>query len=131
MAALAAASRLVSLICPGFHSIFSTVSLDWVEDGNSPADSVPCVVLSTDGRFSLVTQSIQGAGIAGEVESFVKVPLVEQASIYHSTKTVNPGTLREMLRSSWARRGDWGSSLCWIIAAGGGQMIAPYAVGPG
>ena len=129
IAALAAASRLVGMICPGLHSILSAVALDLVDEDHAPSDSIQCAVLSTDNRFRLVTHFVQGGGLKGEVVSFVRTPPVEQASIAEIAKSVDPAEFKGSVALVAGASRGLGQLTARILAAGGAHVIATYAAG--
>jgi hypothetical protein len=93
IAAMAASSRLVGMICPGLHSIYSELRLracgnpDGAKDepativGAGAAHANTCPdnflafrVINADPRFQSVQLQIAGGGIVGTVESDARIP---------------------------------------------------------
>jgi hypothetical protein len=64
VSALACLSRLVGMICPGLHSIFSSLQLDFVDE-NLDETVISFRVIDVDERFRLVRMSIVGSGFSG------------------------------------------------------------------
>src|SRR6185369_1307977 len=80
VAAVAASANLVGMICPGLHSIYSSLVVESTDDVNGE-DVIEFRVTSTDPRFRLVQMSFAGAGITGNIDSFARVPPTAQASM--------------------------------------------------
>ena len=128
VAALAASSHLVGMICPGLHSIFRGLSLEVCTE-TDPQDSLAFRVTETDPRFGLVRQDIAGGGLAGTVESFARVPPVSQATMQSLLGLVDAtefaGTVALVVGGS---RG-LGELTSKLVATGGGHVVITYRVG--
>ena len=80
IAALAASSNLVGMVCPGRHSVFRGLSLESCAE-TYPQDVVAFRVAETDPRFRLVRQEIAGGGMTGSLECFARTPPVSQPTM--------------------------------------------------
>lgn len=127
IAALACLSMLVGMECPGLHSIFASLDVDFA-GGEYPA-ALHYAVDSVDTRFNLVKQTVFGGGLIGSVEAFARTPPSEQAAIAEVAQWVE---LKEFAESDALIIGGsrgLGELTAKIIAAGGGRVTVTYAVG--
>jgi hypothetical protein len=80
IAVLLAATRIVGMKCPGYHSIFSELELRF--DADAPLnDRLDYSVDSWDPRFRLVTLSISGGGARGQIKAFLRPAPQEQPTL--------------------------------------------------
>jgi acyl dehydratase/NAD(P)-dependent dehydrogenase (short-subunit alcohol dehydrogenase family) len=128
IAALTLLSRLVGMICPGLHSIFAGFAINLIETPQRE-DGLWFRVSGTDERFRMIRMAVNGAGIDGSVQAFLRWPPVVQASMSDVAKLVAPtefgGSTALILGGS---RG-LGALTSKVIAAGGGKVVASYATG--
>src|SRR6185437_13065293 len=80
VAALGSLSRLVGMICPGLHSIFSGLNVSFIDNEIGGA-AVRYRVERAIERYRIVTLEVEGLGITGRVETFSRVPPALQASM--------------------------------------------------
>src|SRR6267154_85285 len=116
IAALALLSRLVGMICPGLHSIFAAFAIDLIETPQR-RDGLWFSVTGTDERFRMIRIAVNGAGIDGSVQAFLRWPLVAPAEFAGSTALIVGGS-----------RG-LGALTAKVVSAGGGKVVASYATG--
>jgi acyl dehydratase len=128
VAALIAPSRLVGMECPGMHSIFSALSISRVEGADAGAD-LAWRVSRVDPRIRKVDLDVRGGGIAGRLETFVRMPPMRQPSLIEVGQRVDPRAYagRQALIVGGSR--GLGEIAAKIIAAGGGEPIVTYAAG--
>ncbi|MDW5267496.1 MULTISPECIES: SDR family NAD(P)-dependent oxidoreductase [Acidobacteriaceae] len=128
VAALGSLSRLVGMICPGLHSIFSGLNITFIDDEMHDA-LVHYRVKQAIERYRMVTLEIEGLGIAGHVDTFSRVAPALQASMDSVARYVGAdefsGTHALIVGGS---RG-LGELTAKVIAAGGGDVTITYAVG--
>ena len=128
VAALAASSYLVGMICPGLHSVYGELSINSTREINIQ-DFMAFRVSETDLRFRSVEQEIVGGGMAGIVKSFARVPPVRQATMQSLAGLVGPtdyvGSLALIVGGS---RG-LGELTAKLIASGGGRVIVTWQSG--
>jgi acyl dehydratase len=128
IAALAASSYLVGMICPGLHSIFRGLSLEVCTETN-PQDSLAFRVTETDARFGLVRQDIAGGGLAGTVESFARVPPVSQATMQSLVGLVDATEFAGAVALVVGGSRGLGELTAKLVASGGGHVVITYHVG--
>jgi NAD(P)-dependent dehydrogenase (short-subunit alcohol dehydrogenase family) len=116
------------MICPGLHSIFAGFAINLIETPQRE-DGLWFRVSGTDERFRMIRMAVNGAGIDGSVQAFLRWPPVVQASMSDVAKLVAPtefgGSTALILGGS---RG-LGALTSKVIAAGGGKVVASYATG--
>lgn len=71
VAVLLASTRLVGMICPGLHSIYSSLQLECIENPDSK-DALRYEVTRADRRVRLIDMAIGGAGLRGSVTAFMR-----------------------------------------------------------
>jgi hypothetical protein len=76
IAALAASTRLVGMVCPGLHSIYVELEFSTCPD-STPEDLLSFRVNETDPRFRLAFMEIGGGGVIGTVTSIARTPPIQ------------------------------------------------------
>ena len=128
VAAVAASANLVGMICPGLHSIYSSLVVESTDDVNGE-DVIEFRVTSTDPRFRLVQMSFAGAGITGNIDSFARVPPTAQASMASLSNVVARDEFAGSVALIVGGSRGIGELTAKLIASGGGTPIITYAVG--
>src|SRR5450631_2915687 len=127
VAGLLALSYFVGMVCPGLHSIFSTISLKLAE-ASTDAGSIQFNVQQYDERFRLYTVTLDGV-LRGRLTAFVRPPPQRQPSMTEVCEQVGPadfaGTRSLVIGAS---RG-LGELCAKLLAAGGGDVVISYAQG--
>jgi hypothetical protein len=77
---LACISRLVGMVCPGLHSILAGFTVEAINEVDR-IDAIRFKATSVDERFQLVSESVEGGGWSGKIESFARVPSTAQPSM--------------------------------------------------
>ena len=125
LSALARLSYFVGMVCPGLHSVFSSVQFT-----TEPAagDGLRFDVRKYDPRFRLFTVAFDGA-LRGELRAFVRPPPQLQPSAREVARHLDgrefTGTRSLVVGGS---RG-LGETTAKVIAAGGGDVVVSYALG--
>jgi len=128
IAAIASSSFVVGMVCPGLHSILSSVSIAIHEEKSGP-DVVAFRVANTDPRFRLVRLNFSASGISGSIDSFARMPPVSQLSIAEVSRLVAPKEFAGAKALVVGGSRGLGELTAKIIAAGGGQLVSTYATG--
>jgi acyl dehydratase len=128
IAALAASSHLVGMICPGLHSIFRGLSLEAYTETN-PQDLLAFRVTATDPRFGLVRQDIAGGGLAGTLESFTRTPPVSQATMQSLVDLVDTTEFAGAVALVVGGSRGLGELTAKLVASGGGRVVITYKIG--
>jgi hypothetical protein len=124
---LAACSRLVGMHCPGLRSVFSRLTLNWQQRGL--AAPLTYQVINADARFSLVTISVEGAGVSGSINAFSPQPPPNQLTMRELALRINPGDFAGQRALVVGGSRGLGELTAKAIAAGGGHVAITYAVG--
>ena len=115
------------MICPGLHSIFSSLSLDLNENAQN-ADRLTFLIRKYDARVHLFDISFQGC-IHGSLKAFSRPPPQQQPSLEDLSAYVLArefsGTRSLIIGGS---RG-LGEITAKILASGGGDVVITYASG--
>jgi acyl dehydratase/NAD(P)-dependent dehydrogenase (short-subunit alcohol dehydrogenase family) len=128
VAALACVSRQVGMVCPGLHSIFNGFTVTTVDLAAQP-DTMHFQVTKVDERLRLVSQSVEGGGWSGRIESFARIPPVAQASVKDLADFVRNNEFKHTSALIVGGSRGLGELTAKLIAAGGGAVTITYAVG--
>jgi hypothetical protein len=127
--ALLCLSRLVGMECPGLHSMISGFTLYLVPDSVRPYLSYS--VNSVDERIRLVNIHVDGLGIRGQVDTFVRHSPVSQLSIAQVSTRISAHEFAGQKTLIVGGSRGLGELTAKVIAAGGGHPIITYVVGEG
>jgi len=125
--ALAAISRLVGMECPGRDSLLSALSLR--VDRSNAGKHLQWRVARVDPRFGLVRIEVDGSGVNGTVDAFLRPAPMSSASWESVAAAV---TAREFAGQRALVLGGsrgLGAATAQLIAAGGGVVLATFAAG--
>ena len=89
VAALAASTLLVGMVCPGLHSIYGGLTVDACDEPG-PENRLDFRVAAADRRFRLVRLLIMGGGLVGTIDSFARTPPTPQAPSRELAGAVEP-----------------------------------------
>jgi NAD(P)-dependent dehydrogenase (short-subunit alcohol dehydrogenase family) len=127
-AAIALLSTVVGMECPGLHSLFSSFSVRLADSPSSP-NGLRFRVTYTDDRFRIVRLDVAGAGIRGEVRSFLRPLAVAQQDIGQISREISPTEFAGSTALIIGGSRGLGALVAKVIAAGGGRAIVTYAKG--
>jgi hypothetical protein len=128
VAALAASSLLVGMVCPGLHSIYRSLSLDTCDE-QDPADLLSFRVVPADTRFRLVQLAIAGGGLTGTIESLLRVPPVPQESSHELIGLVRPNEFAGSTALVIGGSRGLGEVTAKLLGLGGAKVAITYRVG--
>jgi hypothetical protein len=128
IAALATSSLLVGMVCPGLHSIYSSLAVD-ICDENGRENGLDFRVASTDPRFRLVRSAVVGGGVSGIIESLLRVPPVAQASSREVRTLVEPHEFAGSTALVVGGSRGLGEVTAKLLAMGGAKVVITYRVG--
>lgn len=124
--ALAALSYMVGMVCPGLHSVFSSLTLR--ADGATDDACLRVHVRAHDARFGIVTMAFDGT-LQGELTAFERAPPQPQPSAAELAAQVSPqafGGLQALVLGGSRGLGELTAKL---LAAGGAEVLLTYASG--
>ena len=127
VAALLALSYFVGMVCPGLHSIFSSLALNLVS-GRDSEDSLTVSVNAYDARFGLFDCSVSGC-LQGNVKAFLRPAPQEQPTLSEIAGSVAPGEFKGTMSLVIGGSRGLGETTAKILAAGGGSVIITFAQG--
>jgi hypothetical protein len=128
VAALAATSLLVGMVCPGLHSIYGDLTVEACDE-RDPQDRLGFQVVSTEPRFRLVRMAIEGGGLVGSIKSAVRMPPAPQVSSSELSGAVEPDEFAGSTALVVGGSRGLGEVTAKLLAAGGAQVIITYRVG--
>lgn len=127
VAGLLALSYFVGMVCPGLHSIFSSLTLD-LTPGSDGEDALAISVDTYDARFGLFDCSVTGC-IRGNVKAFRRPAPLQQPTLTEIAQRVGPGEFNGTRSLIVGGSRGLGETTAKIIAAGGGEVVITYAHG--
>jgi acyl dehydratase len=128
IAALAASTYLVGMVCPGLHSIYSELSVKTCLEPVAQR-SLSFRVTETDSRFPSVEQEIAGGGLTGTIRAFVRTPPVEQAAMNSLVHLVGQNEFAGSVALVVGGSRGLGELTAKLIATGGGRVIVTWYTG--
>lgn len=128
VAALAASTYLVGMVCPGLHSIYSQLSIRTCAESN-PQDFLSFRVTDADSRFRSIEQEIAGGGLTGTVHSTARIPPVTQSSMESLAGLVSPSEFSGSVALIVGGSRGLGELTAKLIAAGGGHVMVTWKHG--
>jgi len=128
LAALAASTNLVGMVCPGLHSMFRSLS---VQTCAEPVlqDTLAFRVTEVDRRFRLITQAICGGGLVGSLKSYARLPPTSQATMQSLAGSIDPTEFAGSLALVVGGSRGLGELTAKLIASGGGRVLITYRLG--
>jgi acyl dehydratase/NADP-dependent 3-hydroxy acid dehydrogenase YdfG len=128
VASIAGLSRIVGMVCPGLHSIFSGLKLRF--DGEDSGREVLAFrVKSTNERYRSVILAVEGPGLSGTVDTFVRQPPARQMGIGDVAQAVKAGEFAGAHALVVGGSRGLGELTAKVLAAGGARVTITYAVG--
>ena len=127
VAALGRLSYYVGMVCPGLHSVFS--SLQFALDAQvAPTEDLSFRLKRYDPRFKLFIVDYQGP-IQGQLRAFLRPPPQLQPSTQELQSHVQAGEFKGTRALVIGGSRGLGELTAKLLAAGGGNVIVSYAQG--
>jgi hypothetical protein len=126
VAALLALSRLVGMVTPGLHSLFSGLELE-LSDTATPTIGYRVTRHSID--RAPVRMNVGGAGIEGHVDAFFRPQPAAQAGMAVLRSLVDAGEFAGQVALVIGGSRGLGETTAKLIAAGGGLAVITYQLG--
>jgi acyl dehydratase/NAD(P)-dependent dehydrogenase (short-subunit alcohol dehydrogenase family) len=124
VAEILATTRVVGMVCPGLHSVYSSHELR--AHGEGGVGTLSFQTTKADSRFSLLQLSVRGPTLEGSVGAFVRPKPVAQPSIAVVSGMVTPGEFRGERAIVVGGSRGLGEITAKLIAAGGGDVRISY-----
>jgi hypothetical protein len=132
LAPFLATTRIVGMECPGLHSLYSHLSLEFdpLIKSDTKADSLSYRVASVDDRFHLAIMEVHGPSVTGSLRAFVRPAPRQQIHFETARSLVDPGLFDG--RRAWIVGGSrgLGEVAAKLLAAGGAAVTITYHRGP-
>jgi hypothetical protein len=129
LAVILASTRLVGMICPGLHSLFSELDLRFEPTQTELQTLMHYRVVAYDHRFDLADLQINGSGMSGRLKAFLRPKPQNQASFEGLNSCIQPDEFEgERALVVGGSRG-LGELTAKLLAAGGAEVILTYRSG--
>ncbi|MGA9136856.1 MAG: SDR family NAD(P)-dependent oxidoreductase [Methylovirgula sp.] len=128
VAALAASTLLVGMVCPGLHSIYGGLTVDACDEPDLE-NRLGFRVAATEQRFRLVRLLIMGGGLVGTIDSFARTPPTPQTSSHELAGVVEPDEFAGSTALVVGGSRGLGEVTAKLLAAGGAKVVITYRVG--
>ncbi|HEY0797832.1 MAG TPA: hypothetical protein VGD50_01710, partial [Candidatus Baltobacteraceae bacterium] len=126
--ALAHLSTLVGMVCPGLHSIFSDLDIQFARGDDDPPN-LGFSVTGGDERFRMLHISVSGGGLCGRVNAFVRRPPVLQPALADLSRHIDSKEFASTTALIVGGSRGLGALTARAIVAGGGRAIVTYLNG--
>jgi hypothetical protein len=128
LAGLGQLSRLVGMISPGLHSIFSGFAVDLADDVPD-RPGLGFTVTTADPRYRIVKMDVAGSGLSGTVSTFMRQPPVEPPTVAALSSQLSPSECAGSTALLVGASRGLGAITAKLLTAGGGKAIVTYARG--
>jgi hypothetical protein len=128
VAVLLASTRIVGMMCPGLHSIFSGLSFQF-DPQSGPIDSMTYTVQRFDQRVSLLDIDVQSGGAQGTLHAFRRPVPVSQPGFERLAGSVAPSEFRRQKALVVGGSRGLGEITAKLLALGGADVTLTYAAG--
>ena len=126
LASIIASSQVVGMECPGLHSVFGELTLEFVPRVDLEADELAYSIARSDPRFQLVVLALAGPGVQGRVMALFRNPPVEQPSFAEVCARTAQGAFSDQRALVVGGSRGLGEVLAKVVAAGGGDVVITY-----
>ena len=127
LASTVALSYVVGMVCPGLHSVFSSLTID-LRTTTIGDDVLRFSVLKYDPRFRLFEIGFSG-GVVGMVKAFLRPPPQIQPTVLELSDCVDRGEFKGTRSLIIGGSRGLGEVTAKLLAAGGGDVVITYATG--
>jgi NAD(P)-dependent dehydrogenase (short-subunit alcohol dehydrogenase family) len=126
---LLAATRIVGMECPGLHSIFAALALNFTASNADLAPQLYFEVTRTRPALRLCSMKVRGPGVEGTIEALFRPDVVDQPGISEIKAVVPPASFAgQRILIAGGSRG-LGEVSAKVAASGGAEVIIGYAQG--
>jgi acyl dehydratase/NADP-dependent 3-hydroxy acid dehydrogenase YdfG len=128
LATLLATTRIIGMECPGRHSLYSSVSLEFdpLVQADAPAGLLRYRVESLDGRFHLAIIGVEGLGVSGSLRAFVRPAPREQLRYEAARAMLDATAFRDRRALIVGGSRGLGEVAAKLLAAGGAAVTITY-----
>ena len=125
LAALLATTRLVGMECPGYHSIYSSLSLAFFSAGTG-VTNLNYHVAECNKRLALISMEVEAPGMKGQVKAFLRPKPQRQAAYTDVRRHVEFEEFSTQRALIVGGSRGLGEVTAKILAAGGAEVILTY-----
>ncbi|MEZ5569897.1 MAG: SDR family NAD(P)-dependent oxidoreductase [Halioglobus sp.] len=130
LASLIATTQIVGMKCPGLHSVYSNLELQFADAADLASNSqLHYRVETADARFNRVVLSVGNAYVQGAVEAFFRAKPANQARMAEVVATVPPDCFTGQRALLVGASRGLGEVMAKVLAAGGAEVALTYARG--
>jgi MaoC like domain len=124
IAVLLATTRIVGMECPGLHSLYSGLTVDF--SGPKRDAELKFEVVVADARFSAIELAVRGAGASGTLRAFMRPRPQPQPAFANAQALVEAGEFASWRALIVGGSRGLGEISAKIISAGGGAVCVTY-----
>lgn len=124
---LAGLSKLVGMVEPGLHSIFGGFAV--LRERSDVENGMRFEIVREDDRFNLITMSVTGRTLRGQVDAYRRPPPVIQPSCEELRGRVSPGEFDGVTALVVGGSRGLGEVTAKLLALGGADVVITYATG--
>ena len=121
-----ATTRIVGMLCPGFHSIYSGMELAFYDQVSIDAYEMVYHVLNFDSRFAMTSIAVEASGMKGSLKAFFRPPPKRQRSYQDIARVVNHNEFGEQYAIIIGGSRGLGEVAAKLLAAGGADVCISY-----
>ena len=128
IAELMSLTRLLGMECPGLHSMFSDLNLEF----SNPCEKnsrLNYQVLSHDPRIGLLTVAVQAPGMKGTLRAFARPSPQSQGAYLELSKLVQKDEFSDQIALIIGGSRGLGEVTSKLLAAGGARVVITYCLG--
>ncbi len=125
-AAILGLSRLVGMVCPGLHSVFTGLDVTVIAESLS---SISYRVTRHSVARAPVRIGFAGGGISGSLDAFFRPRPAVQATVADVAASVEPGSYAGQTALIIGGSRGLGEATAKLVASAGGTVIVTYHVG--
>lgn len=128
VAALMATSQIVGMACPGLHSLFAGLDVNFGATSDGPR-ALGYAVRKVDARFRSVQIEVAGSGLTGRIDAFARPQPPAQANMKAALARITGAPFAGQRAFIVGGSRGLGEVTAKIIAAGGGHPVISYREG--
>ncbi len=130
LASILATTRIVGMQCPGLHSVYSNLELEFIEAGDGASNSqLHYSVGTADARFNRVVMGVCNAYVQGSIEAFFRAVPADQSAMADVVAALPADAFAGQRALLVGASRGLGEVMAKVLAAGGAQVTLTYARG--
>lgn len=126
---LLASTEIVGMHCPGLHSVYARLDLEFDDDESCDNSSLNYTVVSVDDRINRIEMDIANACAKGRIEAFFRAAPAQQASFERILPQVDAAAFANQRALVIGASRGLGEVISKVLGAGGAQLMLTYAAG--